>query len=581
MYRSHNCGELRKANLGANVILSGWIYKIRDLGSLIFIDLRDMYGITQLKIADTDLELMTQTRKLVKESVIQIQGKVIIRIAKNFINPTGEIEIQVSKIQIINLSLMPPFLIEDQTDGNEELRMKYRYLDIRRKVIQLKLIQRHNIALLIRNYLAQKGFLEIETPVLVKSTPEGARDFIIPSRIHKNQFYSLPQSPQLFKQLLIIGGIDKYFQLVKCFRDEDLRSDRQPEFTQIDCEMAFIQEKDIINIFEKLLNYIFQKIKGIIFHTPWPCITYNQAIKEYGSDKPDIRFDMKIVNLNAYLKNQGISILKNKKFILGIAVTGCASYSLKQLKKIQEWINTLPYPSTVLIWIKYYNNDYLKSSLDKYIDKNQLLNIVNYMHAKTDDLILIISGDHEEITYQQLGKLRIKMADMIGLRNNNKIAPLWITDFPLFKWNKERKKFLANHHPFTAPKDEDIHLLETTPNIVKSKSYDIIINGHEIGGGSIRIHNSLLQKKIFEILGIEKQEITTKFGFLIEALKYGAPPHGGIAIGFDRLLSILLGNNNIKEYIAFPKNNLGKDIMLDAPSFIDIKQLEELKISPI
>lgn len=574
MYRSHNCGELRRSNFGDNVILSGWIHKIRDLGSIIFIDLRDMYGITQLKIFDSNIDLITQTRKLFRESVIQIEGKVIIRVAKNFSNPTGDIEIQVEKMHIINMSILPPFLIEDETDGNEELRMKYRYLDIRRQLIKKKLIERHNIALIIRNYLSKKGFLEIETPLLVKSTPEGARDFIIPSRIHKKKFYALPQSPQLFKQLLIIGGIDKYFQLVKCFRDEDLRSDRQPEFTQIDCEMAFIQQKNIINIFEKLLTYLFKKIKGIILKNPWPSISYHQAIKEYGSDKPDIRFTMKIVQLNSLLMNKGINILNNEKFILGIAVTGCADYSLKQINQIKDSINT----SYLFFWIKYLHHDLLKSPLEKFLDINELLKILHLMNSKIGDLILIISGKNEEQTYKELGKLRIKMAEMIGLRNPNQFTPLWITDFPLFKWNKERKKFLSNHHPFTAPKDEDLHLLENAPNLVRSKSYDMIINGHEIGGGSIRIHNSVLQKQIFKILGIEEQEITKQFGFLIQALKYGAPPHGGIAIGFDRLLSILLGDNNIKEYIAFPKNNLGKDIMMDAPSYIDQIQLEELEI---
>lgn len=578
MYRSHNCGELRIEHSGINVIMSGWIQKIRDLGSIIFIDLRDMYGITQLKICDNNPKLIIQTRKLVKESVIQINGKVISRISKNYLNPTGDIEISVFKIKIINISISTPFLIEDKTDANEELRMKYRYLDIRRRLIKEKLIKRHNISLIVRNYLSNKGFLEIETPFLVKSTPEGARDFIIPSRIHKKKFYSLPQSPQLFKQLLIIGGIDKYFQLVKCFRDEDLRADRQPEFTQIDCEMAFIKEQDIINIFEKFICYLFKKIRGIIFKKSWPCITYNQAIKEYGSEKPDIRFKMKIFKLNSLLMNQGIHILNNKKLIIGISVPGCANYSEKQIKNIQQLIKNSQITYDSLFWIKYCKNGKLKSSLENFFNKKQLFEIVNYINSNIGDLILIINGNDEEKTYKKLGKIRLKMAEIIGLRNDNSFAPIWITDFPLLKWDKEKNRFLANHHPFTSPKDEDIHLLEKHPDLVRSKSYDIIINGNEIGGGSIRIHDSFLQEKLFKCIGIEEKEITKKFGFFMEALKYGAPPHGGIAIGFDRLVAILLGKKNIKEYIAFPKNNLGKDIMLDSPSYIDKNQLKELEI---
>lgn len=578
MYRSHNCGELRIENCGNDVIMSGWIQKIRDLGSIIFIDLRDMYGITQLKICDNHPELIIITRKLIRESVIQIQGKVMNRISKNYSNPTGDIEVYVFKLNIINISIIPPFMIEDKTDGNEELRMKYRYLDIRRRLIKEKLIQRHNISLIIRNYLSKKGFLEIETPFLVKSTPEGARDFIIPSRIHKKKYYSLPQSPQIFKQLLIIGGIDKYFQLVKCFRDEDLRSDRQPEFTQIDCEMAFIKEQDIINIFEKFISYIFKKIKGIILKNPWPCITYSQAIKEYGSEKPDIRFNLKILKLNSLFIHNEINFFDKKKLIIGISVPGCADYSLNKLKDIKKSIKNSSIQYESFFWIKYYNNGILKSSLEKIFHQKKLFEIVKFFNSKKGDLIFIIYGNDEEETYKKLGKIRLKMAENMGLRNDNKISPIWITDFPLLKWNKEKKRFLANHHPFTSPKDEDIHLLETSPNLVRSKSYDIIINGNEIGGGSIRIHKSSLQEKLFKCLGIEKKEISEKFGFLMKALKYGAPPHGGIAIGFDRLLAILLGNNNIKEYIAFPKNNLGKDLMIDSPSYIDKIQLKELEI---
>lgn len=579
MYRSHNCGELRIENCGINVIMSGWIQKIRDLGAIIFIDLRDMYGITQLKICDNNPDLLFKIKKLGKESVIQIEGKVISRISKNYSNPTGDIEIYVFNINIINISIPPPFLIEDITDGNEELRMKYRYLDIRRNLIKEKLIQRHNISLMIRKYLTNKGFIEIETPYLVKSTPEGARDFIIPSRIHKNKFYSLPQSPQLFKQLLIIGGIDKYFQLVKCFRDEDLRSDRQPEFTQIDCEMAFIKQKDIMNIFEKFISYILKKIKGIVLKNPWPIIAYHKAIREYGSDKPDISFKMKILQLNSLLMNKGINVLNNKKLIIGISVPGCANFSLKKLNDIKQWIKKLQIRSDSFLWIKYCNDGFLKSPLEKFFNQKKLLEIVKFTNSKKGDLLLIIYGNNEEKTYKELGKIRLKMAEIIGLKNKDQFTPLWITDFPLLKWNKEEKRFFANHHPFTSPKDEDIHLLDKSPDLVRSKSYDIIINGHEIGGGSIRIHNSSLQKKIFKYIGIEEKEISKKFGFLIEALKYGAPPHGGIAIGFDRLLSVILGNENIKEYIAFPKNNLGKDIMIDSPSYIDNIQLKELEIN--
>lgn len=583
MYRNYNCGSLNIKDIGKNVILSGWVKKIRIFKSIIFIDLRDMYGITQIKFIKKKNNLFNQAYNLSKESVITIKGIVIERISKNYNIYTGEIEILVNDINIINNSIITPFIIEDNTDGTEELRMKYRYLDIRRNIIKNKIIHRHNISLITRNYFSNKGFIEIETPILIKSTPEGARDFVVPSRNHHGKFYALPQSPQCFKQLLIIGGIDKYFQIVKCFRDEDLRADRQFEFTQIDCEMAFINQDIIINLFEDFINYLFLKIKGIKLIKPWPRITYNEAINKYGTDKPDTRFEIKILSLYNFFNNKNINFIKNNKFFFGISIPNYASCSLKELNNINKYFienKYYQYPNSI-IWIKFISNNKFKSSIDKYLNEEDYNFLIKNYQLKIGDLLLIISGNNKKNILTQLGFLRVKIANKLNIINNNIINPLWIIDFPLLEWNKEKQKYESNHHPFTAPKENDIFLLDSYPEKVKSQSYDMIINGQEIGGGSIRIHKKEIQTKIFKCLNLSEKEINEKFGFFIKALEFGAPPHGGIALGFDRLVSLLLDNDNIKEYIAFPKNNSGKDIMTNSPSKITNEQLNDINIKII
>lgn len=575
MYRTHNCGSLCLKNIGEKVTLSGWIQKIRDLGSIIFIDLRDYYGITQLTIYKDNI-FKKKTCKLGREFVIQIDGNVVERKSKNLTNSTGEIEVHISKLHILNTSLIPPFTIEDKTDGGEEIRMKYRYLDIRRNLIKNKLTYRHKIALIIREYLSKKEFIEIETPFLIKSTSEGARDFIIPSRINPGKFYALPQSPQFFKQLLIIGGIDKYFQIVKCFRDEDFRTDRQLEFTQIDCEMAFINQENILNTFETFICYIFKNIRGINLKRPWPRISYNQALQQYGSDKPDIRFNIILEELTDFFKNKNIAIFNNQN-IIGITAPNCAKYNHKQINDLIESIKQPKIKLEELIWVKCLFNNKFQSSIDGILTEEDFKNLSNRLKAKVGDLLLILFGDILKIR-KQLGFLRLKIAQELKLIDSNQFAPLWIIDFPLLKWDKENKRYHSIHHPFTAPKEEDIKLLRNFPEKVRSKAYDIVINGQEIGGGSIRIHERKLQEMIFKYLGFSKKESLNKFGFLMEALEYGAPPHGGIAIGFDRLVAILMGEENIKDFIAFPKNNSGKDIMMDSPSLINFEQLKELYI---
>lgn len=559
MFRTHNCGTLRKKNVGEEVILAGWVKRVRNLGTVSFIDLRDHYGITQLTFYGKNT-LKKKADQLGREFVIQVCGKVAERKSKNLKNPTGFIEVVVSKLRILSYSKIPPFIIEEKTDGNEDLRMKYRYLDLRRDFIKKKLITRHKIVFEIRKYLSENGFLEIETPLLVKSTPEGARDFVIPSRTNPGQFYALPQSPQSFKQLLMIGGIDKYFQIVKCFRDEDLRSDRQPEFTQIDCEMSFVEEEDVIKISENLINYIFQKISNCRFAKSFPRISYKEAIKRYGSDKPDIRFEMIIKELNDVIPN-------NRELIAGISIPGCAKYSIRQLNDITDHIRNLT-------WVKCLIDGKFQSP---FFDQKYFKIFSDRLGAQPGDLLLILSGDDKTVR-RQLGKIRIEMADRLGLRKTNQFSPIWIVDFPLFVWNEDKKRYDSFHHPFTSPKEENIYLLKNNPEKIIAKSYDLVINGKEIGGGSIRINKRSIQESIFNLLGFSRKEIFSKFGFLMEAFEYGTPPHGGIALGLDRLVALLESEDSIRDFIAFPKNNSCRDTMIGTPSYLSDDQLKELHI---
>ncbi|XOD67428.1 MAG: aspartate--tRNA ligase [Flavobacteriales bacterium Tduv] len=574
MYRTHTCGELRTENIGQKVTLAGWIQKVRDLGAMTFIDLRDRYGITQLTFYQNN-PLIQKVRQLGRESIIRIEGEVIERSSKNIHNPTGEIEVSVSKLYLLNIASLPPFTIENQTDGGEELRMKYRYLDLRRNPVKDKLIHRHHVALATRRYLSEQGFIEVETPVLIKSTPEGARDFFVPSRMHPGEFYALPQSPQSFKQLLMVGGMDKYFQIVKCFRDEDLRADRQPEFTQIDCEMSFVEQEDVIDTFEGFMCHLFEKIRNINFERPWPRISYSEAMQRYGSNKPDIRFGMIFGELTDLIQNKGFSIFDNQKSIIGIATPDCSEYTRNQLDELTEWVKRPQIGAQNLIWVKCLPNGTFKSSVDKFFTQRDLKEWAQRLNAKAGDLLLILSGDTSK-TRKQLGELRLEMARRLKLQNPDQFAPLWVLDFPLLEWDEEIQRYYATHHPFTAPKEKDIPLLENAPEKVCSKAYDMVINGIEIGGGSIRIHERRLQEKIFKCLGFSKEEALAKFGFLMEAFEYGAPPHGGIAMGFDRLVALLAGQENIREFIAFPKNNAGRDVMINTPSALDTDQLKEL-----
>jgi len=578
MFRSHTNGELSLKNLNEEVTLSGWVQTIRDKGFMIWIDLRDRYGITQL-VFDQDrssAELMEEAKKLGREFVIQVSGKVIERVSKNPNIPTGEIEILVEKLTVLNESQLPPFTIEDETDGGEEVRMKYRYLDIRRAPVRDKLIFRHKMAQKVRNYLSDEGFIEVETPVLIKSTPEGARDFVVPSRMNPGQFYALPQSPQTFKQLLMVGGMDKYFQIVKCFRDEDLRADRQPEFTQIDCEMAFVEQEDVMNVFEGMTKTLIKDITGQEFGT-FPRMTFAEAMQKYGNDKPDIRFGMEFVELNDLVKGKDFKIFDDAELVVGINVEGCADYTRKQIDELVDWVKRPQIGASGMVWAKFQNDGVKTSSVNKFYNEEDLAKIIEKFGAKEGDLILILSGNENKVR-AQLSALRMELGNRLGLRKGNVFAPLWVVDFPLLEFDEESGRYHAMHHPFTSPKPEDIHLLETDPGKARANAYDMVLNGNEIGGGSIRIFDKDLQSRMFDLLGFTKEEAEAQFGFLMNAFKYGAPPHGGLAFGFDRLVAILDGNEVIRDYIAFPKNNSGRDVMIDAPAAIADEQLDELEL---
>ncbi|MDA3905371.1 MAG: aspartate--tRNA ligase [Bacteroidales bacterium] len=578
MLRTHTCGELRIPDIDKTVKLSGWVQRSRDMGGMTFIDLRDRYGITQLVFnMETHSELCKQARKLGREYVIQVEGIVAERSNKNSKMPTGDIEITAEKIVVLNQSKLPPFTIEDDTDGGEELRMKYRYLDLRRNPLRKAMELRHKMAITTRNYLDKQGFFDIETPYLIKSTPEGARDFIVPSRMSSNQFYALPQSPQTFKQLLMVAGYDRYYQIVKCFRDEDLRADRQPEFTQIDCEMAFVEQDDILDMFEGLTRHLFKEVKGVDVDQ-FPRMEYSDAMKYYGSDKPDIRFDMRFVELNDLAQNKGFAIFDQAELVVGINAVGLADYSRKQLDQLTDFVRKPQIGAKGLVYIKYDADGSFKSSVDKFYNTEDLQTIANRFEAKPGDLILILSGETDKVR-KQLGNLRLEMGNRLELRNPNIFAPLWVVDFPLLEWDEENSRFHAMHHPFTSPKQEDIALLESDPAKVRANAYDLVINGVEIGGGSIRIHNRELQKLMFKHLGFTDEEAQAQFGFLMDAFEYGAPPHGGVAFGFDRITSLFGGSDSIRDYIAFPKNNSGRDVMIDTPSQVSQVQLDELMLN--
>ena len=577
MFRSHNLGELTLSDINKEVTLCGWVYKTRDLGGMTFVDLRDRYGITQLAFnLETNKKLCLEARSLGREYVIQISGKVIERSSKNLDLPTGEIEIDVDQLNILNKSKTPPFTIENDTDGGDELRMKYRYLDIRRDEIKNNLLLRNRLSFETRKYLNKIDFIEVETPYLIKSTPEGARDFIVPSRMNSGQFYALPQSPQTFKQLLMVGGVDKYYQIVKCFRDEDLRADRQPEFTQIDCEMSFVNQEEILNTFEGLTMHLIKEITGVSTKK-FPRLTYDDALILYGTDKPDIRFDMKFVDISDLTKDKGFQVFDNAEIVLAIKVEGCADYSRKDLDKLIDYVKTPQVGANGLIYCKFNVDGSSKSSVDKFFDDKSKHLWLEKCRCKEGDLLLIMSGEKEK-TRKALGVLRLKLAEDLGLRKPDEFAPLWVVDFPLLEWDDESNRFHAMHHPFTAPKTEDFSKIETEPKAVRANAYDLVLNGNEIGGGSIRIHDKELQKIMFHHLGFSESEAKDQFGFLMDAFEYGAPPHGGIAFGFDRLCAILGGEESIRDFIAFPKNNSGRDVMIDSPSQIDKNQLNELNI---
>ena len=579
MFRTHTNGELSLKNLNETVTLAGWVQTIRDKGFMIWVDLRDRYGITQLVFDEerTSKDLLEKAKNLGREFVIQVEGKIIERASKNPKIPTGEIEILVEKLTVLNESVLPPFTIEDETDGGEELRMKYRYLDIRRNPVKDKLIFRHKIAQKVRNYLSEQGFIEVETPVLIKSTPEGARDFVVPSRMNEGQFYALPQSPQTFKQLLMVGGMDKYFQIVKCFRDEDLRADRQPEFTQIDCEMAFVEQEDVMNVFEGLAKNLLEETTGKKI-SQFPRMTFAEAMRKYGNDKPDIRFGMEFVELNELVKGKEFKIFDEAELVVGINVEGKADYTRKQIDELIDWVKRPQIGASGMVWVKFQEDGVLTSSVNKFYNEDDLKAIAEKFNAQKSDLMLVMSGDANKVR-AQLSALRMELGNRLGLRKGDEFAPLWVVDFPLLEWDEESGRYHAMHHPFTSPKPEDIPLLETSPEKVRANAYDLVLNGNEIGGGSIRIYDKDLQSRMFALLGFSPDEAEAQFGFLMNAFRYGAPPHGGLAFGLDRLVAILDGNEVIRDYIAFPKNNSGRDVMIDAPSQIDEVQLEELNIS--
>lgn len=577
MLRTHTCGALTINDLGKEVILSGWVQKSRDLGGMTFIDVRDRYGITQLVFNMEENEnLCKQARTLGREYVVQVKGTVIERSNKNLKMPTGEVEIKVSDLEILNEAKVPPFMIDDETDGGEELRAKYRYLDLRRNPVRKNLELRHRMAQETRKYMDSLDFIEVETPVLIKSTPEGARDFVVPSRMNQGEFYALPQSPQTFKQLLMVSGFDRYFQIVKCFRDEDLRADRQPEFTQIDCEMSFVTQEDILNTFEGLAKHLFKSVKGIDIHE-FPRMTYADAMKWYGSDKPDIRFDMKFVELNDVVKGKNFKVFDDAELVVGICAKGCAEYTRKQLDELTDFVKRPQIGATGLVYARVQADGVVKSSVDKFYDESALALWKEKFSAEAGDLILILAGQQDK-TRKALNELRLEMGNRLGLRPKNVFAPLWVLDFPLLEWDEESSRFHAMHHPFTSPKPEDIPLLKTNPGNVRANAYDMVINGTEIGGGSIRIFNKDLQATMFELLGFTAEEAQKQFGFLMDAFEFGAPPHGGIAFGFDRWCSLFAELDSIRDVIAFPKNNSGRDVMIDSPSTISIDQLKELGI---
>ena len=577
MYRTRTCGNLRLADEGLVVTLAGWVQRTRKMGGMTFVDLRDRYGITQLVFnQEVDADLCEKANKLGREYVIQVTGTVRERSSKNKNIPTGDIELIVSELNVLNAAVTPPFTIEDETDGGDDLRMKYRYLDLRRNAVRKNLELRHRMAFEVRNYLDKQGFLEVETPVLVNSTPEGARDFVVPSRMNPGQFYALPQSPQTLKQLLMVSGFDRYFQIVKCFRDEDLRADRQPEFTQIDCEMSFVEQEDVLNIFEGMAKHLFKVIRGIEIKEPFQRMTWHDAMKYYGSDKPDLRFDMKFVELMDIMKGHGFSVFDDAAYVGGICVEGAATYTRKQLDALTEFVKRPQVGAKGMVYARVEADGSVKSSVDKFYTQETLQQMKEAFGAKPGDLILILSGDNAMKTRKQLCELRLEVAGQLGLRDKNKFVCLWVIDFPLFEWSEEDQRFYAMHHPFTSPKPEDIPLLDSDTGAVRANAYDMVINGVEVGGGSIRIHDSKLQDKMFQLLGFTEERAQSQFGFLMNAFKYGAPPHGGLAYGLDRWVSLFAGLDSIRDCIAFPKNNSGRDVMLDAPSVIDDVQLDEL-----
>ena len=575
MYRSHTCGELRASHIGQAVTLAGWVQRSRELGGMTFLDIRDRYGITQVAFNEEwDADLLKEARKLGREWVVQIEGEVIERHSKNANMPTGDVEIKSAKLTVLNAAKTPPFTIEEESDGGEELRMKYRYLDLRRGPLQRNLALRNRVNIEVRKYLDAQGFMDIETPFLIKSTPEGARDFVVPSRMQEGKFYALPQSPQTFKQLLMVSGYDKYYQITRCFRDEDLRADRQPEFTQIDCEMAFVEQEDILNTFEGLLLHLLKEVKGVAIESV-PRMTYAEAMERYGNDKPDIRFGMELANLNALTQNMGFMVFDQAETVLGIAVPGAAEWTRKQIDALTDWVKRPDIGMKGMVYCKVNADGTYKSSVDKFYTEEQQAAWAKATDAKPGDLILILAGE-ERLTRKATSELRLHIAEEMGLRNPEEFAPLWVMDFPLLEWDDETERYHAMHHPFTSPKPEDIALIDTDPGNVRANAYDLVLNGNEIGGGSIRIHDRALQSRMFDLLGFSKEEAEKQFGFLMSAFEYGAPPHGGLAFGFDRLVAILGGAEVIRDFIAFPKNNAGRDVMIDAPATIDEAQLNEL-----
>ncbi len=578
MYRSHTCGELRIEHVGTTVTLAGWVQRSRDLGGMTFTDLRDRYGITQLAFnMEVNADLCEQARKLGREFVIQVKGIVIERSSKNKNIPTGEIEINVTELKILNAAKLPPFTIEDETDGGDELRMQYRYLDLRRNPVQQKLILRNKVALETRKYLDSQNFMDVETPVLIKSTPEGARDFVVPSRMNEGQFYALPQSPQTFKQLLMVSGFDRYYQIVKCFRDEDLRADRQPEFTQIDCEMAFVEQEDVLNTFEGLIKHLFKTVRGVEFEDAFPRMTYAEAMEKYGSDKPDIRFGMEFVDLTKEAQGKDFVVFDSSEIVLGINASLCAEFTRKQIDELTEWVKRPQIGAKGMVYLRYNADGTYKSSVDKFYSEADLKVWAEKANMKPGDLLLLLSGETDK-TRKQLNELRLHLGTQLGLRNPEIFKPLWVLDFPLLEWDEENERYHAMHHPFTSPKPEDFHLIYSEPGKVRANAYDLAMNGVELGGGSIRIHDRALQAQMFDLLGFTKEEAQAQFGFLMNAFEYGAPPHGGLAFGLDRLVATMGGSESIRDYIAFPKNNSGRDTMIDAPSPLDEKQLKELGI---